>query len=259
MSNTNKSNADPNIARHLDKLFAEDERKASEFINYFELLGEVINKSTISHHRKGLRPINDDYARRYAQWFQEPLENFSPQLARDVVNTLNDHLEGRITVLSLPKSLDDINSRQEFKKPSHNELTIPRLNVRGSMGKGLMLPDPPDVIQNISVTMDWMATNLDTFTSYKNLSVITGHGKCMEGLYASGDLLFIDTGVRAFERDGVYFFRIEDEGHIKTLQKIPTRNAIRVVHANKNYENYDLTPDMNVEIMAKVVGVWRKG
>jgi phage repressor protein C with HTH and peptisase S24 domain len=77
----------------------------------------------------------------------------------------------------------------------------------------------------------------------------------MRGMFNSGDPLLVDTGIKSLDYDGVYFFRIGDEGFIKTLQRIPG-DGIRVISENKKYETWTIKPDMEFQVLGKVLTVW---
>lgn len=135
---------------------------------------------------------------------------------------------------------------------------IPQYGAGGSMGHGLTLPDQPGVIQNWSVSREWMQKNVRNITGVQNLCIVTGFGPSMQPMYNPGDPLLVDTGVSSVIADGIYFFRVGNEGFIKQLQKIPTAAGIKYVAKSKNpdYDNFDITPDMDFEVLGRVVRVW---
>lgn len=70
----------------------------------------------------------------------------------------------------------------------------------------------------------------------------------MEPLFKSGDPLLVDLSVKEFIGDFPYFFRIENEGFIKRLQRIPGE-GYRAISENKNYESWTIKPDMDFVII----------
>jgi hypothetical protein len=142
-------------------------------------------------------------------------------------------------------------------RPSYNnDLTIPQYDTGGAMGTGVILRDQPGMIRSWRVTPEWIQKNVHNITSPKNLAIVTGFGDSMKSMYNPGDPLLVDTGVTSVEFDGVYFFRIADEGFIKRLQRIPGI-GLRAISENKAYEAWDIRKDMDFQVFARVVRVWK--
>lgn len=140
---------------------------------------------------------------------------------------------------------------------THNNIIIPRhTEVFGSMGDGLTLPDNSGEIAQISVSKEWATNNIPSNSGAQNLRLVTGFGKSMKGLFNNGDPLLIDIGVRSVEGEGVYFFRIGNEGYIKTLQNIPGK-GLRAISNNKEYRDWTITGDMEFEVLGRVLKAWQ--
>lgn len=135
-------------------------------------------------------------------------------------------------------------------------LVIRQYKSGGSMGRGVVLRDQPGVIQSWQVSPEWVQKNVHHITSPSNLAIVTGFGDSMRPLYNPGDPLLVDTGVKTVEFDAIYFFRIEDEGFIKRLQRIPGV-GLRAISENKAYDSWEITKGMDFEVFARVVKVWR--
>lgn len=129
-------------------------------------------------------------------------------------------------------------------------------DAHGSMGGGLVLRDQPGHITGWRVTHEWMEKNVPSNTGINNLCIVTGFGDSMRGMFNSGDPLIVDTGVKDCKYDGVYFFRIGDEGFIKRLQRIPGA-GIRAISENKSYESWTISADMDFEVFGRVLKVWK--
>jgi hypothetical protein len=145
-------------------------------------------------------------------------------------------------------------------KPAREDsvvVVIPQYDTGGSMGEGgLVLRDQPGVIKGWRVTEEWVAKNVHSISSSKNLAVVTGFGDSMRPLYNPGDPLLVDIGIKAVDFDGIYFFRVGNEGFVKRLQRIPGV-GLRAISENKAYESWSITQDMDFEVFARVVKVWR--
>lgn len=128
-------------------------------------------------------------------------------------------------------------------------------DVRGAMGKGVFLSDQPGQITSWRVTMEWANKNIPSNTGNSNLRVVTGFGDSMRPMYNPGDPLLIDIGINNCSVDGIYFFRIGEEGFIKRLQRVPGK-GIRALSENDKYEAWTITDDMDFEVFGRVLKVW---
>lgn len=77
--------------------------------------------------------------------------------------------------------------------------------------------------------------------------------------YNPGDPLLIDTGVKRADIDGIYFFRVGDEGYVKRLQRIPTADGVvtRAKSDNEKHDPFDIVKGMDFEVFGWVVKAWR--
>lgn len=136
-----------------------------------------------------------------------------------------------------------------------DNVDLAQYDTGGAMGGGLVLRDQPGVIRSFNVTREWLEKNLPYFTSIANLAIVTGFGDSMQGLFSPGDPVIVDRGINKADVDGVYFFRVGDEGFIKRLQRIPGQGLL-VLSENPKYRDWTITPDMDFQIMAKVLRAW---
>lgn len=143
-----------------------------------------------------------------------------------------------------------------YSKPTNDEIEIRQFNTGGSMGVGVLLRDQPGVIQSWRVSPEWLDKNVRSHTGADNLCIVTGFGDSMRGMFEPGDPLIVDTGVRSVEFDAIYFFRVDGEGFIKRLQRIPGE-GIRAISENKAYESWTIKPDMDFEVFGRVLKAWK--
>lgn len=136
------------------------------------------------------------------------------------------------------------------------EVVIYEFDVRAAMGGGLVLPEQPGVIKRWTVSEEWARLNLPPNTGLKNLCIVTGFGDSMRPMFNPGDPLIIDMGVKTIELDATYFFRVGNEGFIKRIQRIPGVGMV-VISENRAFREWTLTPDMDYEIIGRVLKVWR--
>lgn len=143
------------------------------------------------------------------------------------------------------------------QKRSDN-VVIRQYATGGAMGHGLSLPDQPGVIENWSVSREWLAKNVKAHSGVQNLCIVTGFGPSMQPMFNPGDPLLVDAGVKSVIADGIYFFRVGTEGFVKQLQKIPTASGLKYIAKSKNpdYDNFEITPEMDFEVLGRIVRVW---
>jgi len=139
---------------------------------------------------------------------------------------------------------------------TQDDKVIRMWNYGGAMGSGVVLPDQPGVIEAWRVSPEWLRLNVQRTTT-RGLAIVTGFGDSMRPLYQPGDPLLVDTTATIVDRDGVYFFRVGSDGFVKRLQRIPGR-GLRVLSENRElYEPWDITSDMDFEVLGRVLKVWR--
>lgn len=197
-------------------------------------------QSMIYQHLTGNRPISLEAAMSYAAGFGCALEEISPRLAQEAMAASK---QTGAAVLQLVKTSD-------------GGVSIPQYETGGSMGTGVLLRDQPGEINGWRVTPDWLQKNVRNHSGVGNLAIVTGFGDSMRGMFNPGDPILVDRGIRTFDGDSVYFFRIGDEGFIKRLQKIPGEGII-ASSENKAYRDWAIKPNMDFEILARVIKVWQ--
>lgn len=148
-----------------------------------------------------------------------------------------------------------IDSRR--KSQDANFITIPQLDVAGSMGPGRVPPDHIEVIRDITVHLDWLKTQGLSYSNLENLAIIDGDGDSMEGTFRNGDALLVDRGITEIRTDAIYVFTLEGELFIKRLQRL-TGGSLRMISDNPVYPAIMIEGDMlaKVHIQARVLLVW---
>lgn len=135
--------------------------------------------------------------------------------------------------------------------------------VGGSMGHGFNLTDnPPGIIRSWRVSPEWLRLNVPAHTGLRNLAIVTGFGPSMKPMFNPGDPLLVDTGVKVVDHEGVYFFRVGDEGFIKMIQRVPDPEGagvmLQIISKNPDYPPYPMSPNNPYfEVLGKVLTVWR--
>lgn len=207
--------------------------------------------SIIYSHITARRPISMASAIAYAKGFGCTLADISQRLAKEARKSADvlpaNHTRNNGSVAYLPV--------QDRPKAIADEVEIRQWDTGGAMGPGVLLRDQPGVIKRWTVTLEWLAKNIKSHTGHKNLNIVTGFGDSMRPMFNPGDPIVIDLGVTTVEFDGIYFFRVGDEGFLKRLQRIPGE-GLRVISENKAYETWTIKPDMDFEVFGRVLKVW---
>lgn len=241
------------------------------------------SQGTVSQYFNGKIPLNIDAAVKFARVLKVSVSEFSPQLASDLAKLHDpgapierdpshmasqnaDDLSPSLNSQKLEGSTQSpktsggssVQSAQVVVLASQDHFVIPQYGAGGSMGHGLLLPEQPGVIERWTVSHEWLDKNARGYTAARNLCIVTGFGPSMRPMFNPGDPLLVDRGITSVPADGIYFFRIGDEGFIKQLQKIPTAKGVvyRAKSANPDYDPFEITADMDFEVLGKVIRVW---
>lgn len=136
-------------------------------------------------------------------------------------------------------------------------ITIPHLNVAGSMGHGRPPDNHIEVIRDITVHLDWLKTQGLAFSSIDNLAIITGDGDSMEGTFRNGDSLLVDRGISEIRTDAIYAFTLDGDVFIKRLQRM-TGGSLRMISDNPVYPPIIIEGAAleRIHIQARVLLVW---
>lgn len=135
-------------------------------------------------------------------------------------------------------------------------IVIPVLDVAGSMGLGLTLPEHDEVVERMTVSWAWLRRNVSA-TSPSNLALITAYGDSMEGTFSDGDLLLVDRGICEIKIDAVYVLALNDELYIKRLQRRPD-GSVLMISDNKKYEPYLIQNGerQKFQVLGRVLLAW---
>lgn len=166
--------------------------------------------------------------------------------------------EGSMLATDKNKESNVVSADFSSKKIKPDEVEIPQYDVRAAMGHGQQLPsDYVETVRHITVGLDFFRQQGCSYSSAKNLAVITGFGESMNKTFASGDPLIIDKGVTTVVTDGVYLFTLSGALLVKRLQVLP--NGIRVLSDSDAYPPYDIVgSDLDgLIIHARVLLAWR--
>lgn len=211
-------------------------------------------QAMIYQHINGLRRISLDAARVYAKAFGCDLSEISPRLAAEVASAAELTSSAKAGIGGKPARA--VNNADGGNARESDDVPIPQFDTGGKMGDGLELRDQPGLIKSWRVDQAWLAQNVRGATSASNLCIVTGFGDSMRPMFNPGDPLLVDRGVITADYDAVYFFRVDGEGFIKRLQKIPGKGLV-ALSENPAYQAWVVEPTMDFEVFGRVLKVWR--
>lgn len=142
------------------------------------------------------------------------------------------------------------------EEDSDHKLRVEVLDVGGQCGtSGVINPDFPDTITCLYFSPEGVAEMLSR-TNTNGVSLINAFGDSMTPTIKQGDLLFIDTNIKEFVGDGIYFFKLDGEGFVKRLQRFP-KGKIMAMSDNKNYIPFEISGEdfATAEIVGKFIKV----
>jgi len=208
-------------------------------------------QSALNQYLNGKIPLNADAASKFAALLGVDVGAFSPSIAEEIRKLSNSALAAH--------EEDAARSTRTVSEVVEDAVRISQYDTGGAMGHGVILKEQPGVIRSWTVSQEWLQKNVHRITSPENLAIVTGFGDSMKGVFNPGDPLLVDTGINKADIDGIYFFRVGEEGFVKRLQRIPTLNGtiIRAKSANQDYEPFDIVKGMDFEIFARVVKAWK--
>jgi len=217
-------------------------------------------QSALNQYLNGKIPLNPEAAAKFANLLSIEVTDFSPTVAGAIARLSSLGLAVPVTssvAAPAPHSMPAPDGGEP-------DLVITQYDeTGGSMGHGFNLTDnPPGHIRSWRVTHEWLRLNVPVHTGVKNLAIVTGFGPSMKPMFNPGDPLLVDTGVKVVDHEGVYFFRVGDEGFIKLIQRVPEFDGpgvrLRVISKNPDFPPYDLSPkNPHFEVLGKVLTVWR--
>lgn len=196
--------------------------------------------------------------------------HYLPELAKAMGTTVETLRAGTYSPLDqdeyinldevLPPSFFKDHEERKAKEAAAEDLKIVQYDTGGAMGGGLVLEEqPPGHIKAWHVDHEWLRLNVRHHTGVKNLCIVTGFGPSMKPRFNPGDPLLMDRGVTKVDHDGIYFFRVGDQGFIKQLQRIFTENGlvIRVKSFNPDFDPWEIRSGMDFEVFGKILTVWK--
>ncbi|GDY37254.1 S24 family peptidase [Acidovorax sp. NB1] len=213
------------------------------------------NQANVGHYLNGRSALNAKAAAAFAAELQCKVSDFSPRVAGELAM-----LGGSAPAVPAPAPHEAPSETQGAPA----DLVITEFDTGGGMDTTgrLLLDDQPGIIKSWRVSHDWLRLNVPSHTGIRNLCIVTGFGPSMRPMFNPGDPLLVDTGVKTVTHEGVYFFRVGDEGYIKMIQRVPDPHGdgvmLNIISKNPDYPPYPMSPkNPHFEVLGKVLTVWR--
>lgn len=107
---------------------------------------------------------------------------------------------------------------------------VQQLDVEAGMGGETINDDYPEVIKSMDFTPSYIRSVVGFVPPPGRLVLVTGRGDSMIPIIQPGETLMVDTGITAFDGDGIYLINTGNGHQVKGLQD--RGDAIYVVSAN---------------------------
>ena len=204
-----------------------------------------------------------------------PNDSYFNQLLRGHKTSFGEKSASNIAMLAgLPENYFDLTEQEEddqtlreslaqsamvfgdkLFEPDPGYIAFGLLDVSASAGNGSHPVDFPEVVRNIHVLESWAKANLPVDLS--NIKVISARGTSMQGSIENGDVLFVDSSVKAYDGDGIYVIARGNDVQVKRLQKL-NGDVLAVLSDNRAYESERLVGAEAdaVVVCGRVLAAW---
>ncbi|WP_439895397.1 S24 family peptidase [Pseudomonas syringae] len=241
--------------------------------------------AAVNLYFKGINPLNTRFAAVLSRMLQEPVERFSPRLAKEIAALTNaakpavsqssvDIVQQMIAkhgknlpadarqkiadaVEEVAASVAGANVKEvEYPRPGSvgDEVWIAHYDVRAAMGGGQIPHDYPEMLQDVRVSPKHLREMGIEFTEHFHLKMVTGWGQSMAPTIKHRDPLLVDISIREFIGDGIYLFSWDGHLYIKRLQKMG-EDRFKMISDNANHPPEPIRADETF-IQARVLLVW---
>lgn len=147
------------------------------------------------------------------------------------------------------------------KKTLSNQdlVSIPIYNKAASMGYGT-ISDEAKIIDYANVTKAWIRIQFPNITSVDNLTMIPSTGDSMSPTIESGEILWVDTGVKTADTDGIYAISFGNRFFVKRLTFNPLKRLLVISSDNPHAgDKWEVTEENahDLIIHGKVLLSWK--
>lgn len=209
-------------------------------------------QGAVGHFLNGRCALHLKAAMAFAKELECNVSDFSPRLAEEI-STVQVPDEDSLLRESLAQAAMAFGDKLFEPEPGY--IAFGLLDVRASAGNGSQQVEFPEVVRNIHVLESWAKANLPVDLS--NIKVISARGTSMQGSIENGDVLFVDSSVKAYDGDGIYVIARGNDIQVKRLQKL-NGNVLAVISDNRAYESERLVGSDadTVIVCGRVLAAW---
>lgn len=135
---------------------------------------------------------------------------------------------------------------------------VPQLDMPAGAGPGGDMEQEPEIVRWLDVAQNWADEQFPKRLSH--IRVLTARGDSMIGAgIMSGDLLFVDTGIKRYDGDGYYVIRFREGWQVKRLRADVISQKLEIVSMLTNREEArEVLPEQEQELTigGKVAAWW---
>ena len=141
-------------------------------------------------------------------------------------------------------------------------IRLEHLSPEPSMGRGLALTEPVQIVQYLDVLEQWVRQEVGT-TNPARIKVLTGNGNSMAPTIKDKDLVFVDVECRSIETAGIYVLDVA--GRLILKKAMILANGTLVIRSDNvaeypDEERYDLRHVGDaITVCGKVLAWWTLG
>ena len=210
-----------------------------------------ISTPAVNLYFKGENPLNANFAAVLSRLLKEPVEKFSPRLAKEmesIASAVEQFKDKESNVIAADFSRKD---------QGNGFIQIPQLDVKASMGLGAERPEHDILVDTMTVSVEFLKQQRISYSEPGQLALITGYGDSMEGTFSDGDVLLVDRTIDSVKIDAVYVLALNDELYIKRLQRRGDGGYLMISDNTKyqpiTIEGKDLK---RFQVLGRVVMAW---
>jgi len=132
--------------------------------------------------------------------------------------------------MDVPSEASTVSAVAEIESAKRDSVRVQLLDGEADMGDGRVNEDYPEVVRSMDFTPAYIRSVVGFVPPPGRLILVTGRGDSMIPVIQPGESLIVDTGVNAFDGDGIYLINTGNGQQVKGLQD--RGDSIYVVSAN---------------------------
>lgn len=218
---------------------------------------DIGNQGAVANFLAGRSALSLKAAAGFANGLGCGIEDFSPRLAAEAQKISFS----RVDVMQL-KDGDEQYPPSVRSKPESGYIRLEHLSPTPSMGAGMAVSEPVQIVQYLDVLEQWVRQEVGT-TNPSRIKVLTGNGNSMAPTIKDKDLVFVDVDCRSIETAGIYVLDVA--GRLILKKAMILGSGTLVIRSDNvaeypDEERYDLRhADDAITVCGKVLAWWTLG